>query len=113
MAGPLGRDHPHVDVPGRDDLAEHPMDGIVRTPVDELFQRMRTRRRIDRNDDGPFQALGAVDRYDRNRAIIGIRYAFDIARPELGMATALSALPLSIPIVLLLMRKLRTTEVQL
>jgi multiple sugar transport system permease protein len=46
-------------------------------------------------------------------ATLGIRDAFEIARPDLGVATVLSALPLMIPLVLILMRKLRTTEVQL
>jgi multiple sugar transport system permease protein len=46
-------------------------------------------------------------------ATLGIRNAFDVARPELGVATVMSALPLMIPLVILLMRKLRTTEVTL
>ena len=46
-------------------------------------------------------------------ATLGIRDAFDIARPELGVAAVMSALPLMIPLVILLMRKLRTTEVPL
>jgi len=46
-------------------------------------------------------------------ATLGIRNAFEVARPDLGVATVLSALPLMIPLVILLMRKLRTTEVQL
>jgi multiple sugar transport system permease protein len=46
-------------------------------------------------------------------ATLGIRDAFDIARPDLGVAAVISALPLMIPLVLVLMRKLRTTEVQL
>ncbi|HKX11183.1 MAG TPA: sugar ABC transporter permease [Stellaceae bacterium] len=46
-------------------------------------------------------------------ATLGIRDAFDIARPELGVAAVMSALPLMIPLVILLMRKLRTTEVAL
>jgi multiple sugar transport system permease protein len=46
-------------------------------------------------------------------ATIGIRDAFEIARPELGVAAVMSALPLMIPLVILLMRKLRTTEVPL
>ena len=46
-------------------------------------------------------------------ATIGIRDAFEIARPELGVAAVMSALPLMIPLVILLMRKLRTTEVHL
>ena len=46
-------------------------------------------------------------------ATLGIRDAFDIAKPELGVAAVMSALPLVIPLVILLMRKLRTTEVPL
>jgi multiple sugar transport system permease protein len=46
-------------------------------------------------------------------ATLGIRDAFEIARPELGVAAVMSALPLMIPLVILLMRKLRTTEVYL
>lgn len=46
-------------------------------------------------------------------ATIGIRDAFEIARPDLGVAAVMTALPLMIPLVLILMRKLRTSEVQL
>jgi multiple sugar transport system permease protein len=46
-------------------------------------------------------------------ATLGIRSAFEVARPDLGVATVMSALPLMIPLVILLMRKLRTTEVTL
>jgi multiple sugar transport system permease protein len=46
-------------------------------------------------------------------ATLGIRDAFQIARPDLGVATVMTALPLMIPLVIILMRKLRTTEVQL
>jgi multiple sugar transport system permease protein len=46
-------------------------------------------------------------------ATLGIRNAFEIARPELGVAVVMSALPLMIPLVILLMRKLQTTEVTL
>jgi multiple sugar transport system permease protein len=46
-------------------------------------------------------------------ATLGIRDAFQVARPDLGVATVMSALPLVIPLVIILMRKLRTTEVQL
>ena len=38
-------------------------------------------------------------------ATLGIRYAFDMARPELAVAAAMSALPLLIPIVIVLMRR--------
>ena len=46
-------------------------------------------------------------------ATLGIRNAFEIAQPRLGVAAVMSALPLVIPLVIVLMRKLRTTEVQL
>jgi len=44
---------------------------------------------------------------------LGFHYALDFGRPRLGVAAGLSVLPLLIPIVILLMRRLRTTEVQL
>jgi multiple sugar transport system permease protein len=46
-------------------------------------------------------------------ATLGFHYAFDTARPALGVAAAMSALPVLIPIVILLMSKLQTSEVQL
>ena len=46
-------------------------------------------------------------------ATLGIRNAYDMGHPELGVAAVMSALPLMIPLVIILMRKLRTTEVQL
>jgi multiple sugar transport system permease protein len=46
-------------------------------------------------------------------ATLGFRYALDYANPPLGVAAGLSALPLLIPIAILLMRRLRTAEVQL
>ena len=46
-------------------------------------------------------------------ATLGFRYAFDAARPSLGVAAVLSALPVLIPIVIILMRTLQTREVQL
>jgi multiple sugar transport system permease protein len=46
-------------------------------------------------------------------ATLGIRNAFDIAQPRLGVAAVMSALPMVIPLVIVLMRKLRTAEVQL
>jgi len=46
-------------------------------------------------------------------ATLGIRDAFEVARPDLGVAVVMSALPLMIPLVILLMRKLHTTDVQL
>jgi multiple sugar transport system permease protein len=46
-------------------------------------------------------------------ATLGFRYAFDAGNPALGIAAMVSALPVLIPIVILLMRKLQTSEVQL
>jgi multiple sugar transport system permease protein len=46
-------------------------------------------------------------------ATLGFRYAFDIGRPELGVAAVLSALPVLIPIVIVLMRRVQMSEVQL
>jgi multiple sugar transport system permease protein len=46
-------------------------------------------------------------------ATISIRDGYEIGRPDLGVAAVMSALPLMIPLVLLLMRKLHTTEVSL
>lgn len=45
-------------------------------------------------------------------ATLGYRYAFERAEPELGVAAALSALPVLIPIALLLMRRVQANEVQ-
>jgi multiple sugar transport system permease protein len=46
-------------------------------------------------------------------ATLGFHYAFDASRPALGVAVMISALPLLIPIVILLIGKLQTSEVQL
>jgi multiple sugar transport system permease protein len=46
-------------------------------------------------------------------ATLGMRYALDLAQPQLGVAAMLSALPVLIPIVIVLIRKVQTTEVQL
>ena len=45
-------------------------------------------------------------------ATLGFRYAFDAAKPALGVAAVMSAVPLLIPIVIILMRRLQTSEVQ-
>jgi multiple sugar transport system permease protein len=44
---------------------------------------------------------------------LGFRYALDFADPQLAVAAGLSGLPLLIPLVVLLMRRLSTAEVQL
>jgi len=46
-------------------------------------------------------------------ATLGIRDAYDMGHPELGVAAVMSALPLMIPVVVVLMRKLKNTQVQL
>jgi multiple sugar transport system permease protein len=46
-------------------------------------------------------------------ATLGIRFAFDHARPHLGVAAMLSALPVLIPLVIVLIRTLHTRELQL
>jgi multiple sugar transport system permease protein len=45
-------------------------------------------------------------------ATLGFHYAFDAAKPALGVAAAMSALPVLIPIAIVLMRRLQTSEVQ-
>jgi multiple sugar transport system permease protein len=60
-----------------------------------------------------FVSGGAPARSTEVLATVGIRYAFDMARPDLGVAVALSALPVLIPVVIALMRRLQTTELQL
>jgi multiple sugar transport system permease protein len=46
-------------------------------------------------------------------ATLGFHYAFDFGNPALGVAAVMSALPVLIPIVIVLMRRLQTSEVQL
>jgi multiple sugar transport system permease protein len=46
-------------------------------------------------------------------ATLGIDFLFDQGRPDLGVAVAVSVLPLLIPIGILLTRRLQTSEVQL
>ena len=46
-------------------------------------------------------------------ATLGYHYAFATAKPALGVAAVMSALPLLIPIAIVLMRRMRSTEVQL
>jgi len=44
---------------------------------------------------------------------LGFHYALDFANPPLGVAAGLSVLPVLIPVVILLMHRLKTLEVQL
>jgi multiple sugar transport system permease protein len=57
---------------------------------------------------------GGAPYYSTNvLATLGIHYAFDAAQPSLGVAAVLSALPVLLPMVIILMRTLQTREVQL
>lgn len=46
-------------------------------------------------------------------ATLGFHYAFDFANPALGVAAVMSALPVLVPVVIVLMRQLHTRTVQL
>ena len=46
-------------------------------------------------------------------ATLGFRYAFDTGEPALGIAATLSALPVLVPVVIVMMRRLQTSELQL
>jgi multiple sugar transport system permease protein len=46
-------------------------------------------------------------------ATLGFRYTFDGVKPALGVAAVMSALPVLIPIVIILLRRIQTREVQL
>jgi multiple sugar transport system permease protein len=45
-------------------------------------------------------------------ATLGFHYAFDTARPALGVAAAISALPVLVPVTIALMRKFHTSGLQ-
>ena len=46
-------------------------------------------------------------------ATLGVDYLFDKGKPAMGVATVISALPLLIPVAVLLVRRMRRSEVQL
>lgn len=56
---------------------------------------------------------GAPGQQSEVLATLGFRYAFDLGEPALGAAAVMSALPLLIPVAILLLKRLRTSEVQL
>ncbi len=58
-------------------------------------------------------SIGAPARSSEVLATLGFHYAFDAAQPSLGIAATMSALPLLVPVVLVLMRRLQAGEVQL
>ncbi len=60
-----------------------------------------------------FVSSGAPSLTTETLATFGFRMAFDRGQPELGVAAVMAALPVLIPITILLMRRLQTMEVQL
>ena len=60
-----------------------------------------------------FVSYGAPARQTDVLATYGYRAAFDFGRPSLGVAAMLSVLPVLIPLVILLMRRVRRLGVQL
>lgn len=56
---------------------------------------------------------GAPARTSEVLATLGFHYAFDAAQPELGVAAVMVALPVLVPLALILMRRLHVGEVQL
>jgi multiple sugar transport system permease protein len=60
-----------------------------------------------------FVSSGAPGRLTDVLATYGFHEAFDFGYPNLGVAAMMSALPVLIPLVLLLMRRVRATGVQL
>jgi multiple sugar transport system permease protein len=60
-----------------------------------------------------FVSSGAPARLTDVLATYSFRMAYDFGYPRLGVAAMMSALPLLIPLVILLMRRIQTREVQL
>jgi multiple sugar transport system permease protein len=60
-----------------------------------------------------FVSSGAPARLTDVLATYGFREAFDFGYPNLGVAAVMSALPVMIPLIILLMRRVRVTGVQL
>jgi multiple sugar transport system permease protein len=56
---------------------------------------------------------GGPGGYSDVLATLGFHYAFDTSRPALGVAAVMSALPVLIPIVIMLMRRFQSSEVRL
>jgi multiple sugar transport system permease protein len=60
-----------------------------------------------------FVSSGAPALQTETLATFGFRVAFDEGYPRLGVAAVMVALPLLIPVTILLMRRVRATEIQL
>jgi len=58
-------------------------------------------------------SMGAPARTTEVLATLGFHYAFDAAQPELGVAAVMCALPLLVPLALVLMRRLQVGGVEL
>ena len=58
-------------------------------------------------------SAGAPAGHSHVLATLGYRYAFDTARPSLGVAAVLSVLPILIPMTIVLMRRFHTSEARL
>jgi multiple sugar transport system permease protein len=58
-------------------------------------------------------SMGAPARTTEVLATLGFHYAFDAAQPELGVAAVMCALPLLVPLALVLMRRLQLGGVEL
>jgi multiple sugar transport system permease protein len=58
-------------------------------------------------------SMGAPAGHSHVLATLGYRYAFDTARPSLGVAAVLSVLPILIPMTIVLMRRFHASEVRL
>jgi multiple sugar transport system permease protein len=58
-------------------------------------------------------SAGAPAGHSHVLATLGYRYAFDTARPSLGVAAVLSVLPVLIPMTIVLMRRFHASEVRL
>jgi multiple sugar transport system permease protein len=60
-----------------------------------------------------FVSSGAPVKSTEVLATLGFRYTLEGIKPDLGVAAMMSAIPLVIPIVIMLLRRLQTREVQL
>jgi multiple sugar transport system permease protein len=57
-------------------------------------------------------SMGAPAGHSHVLATLGYRYAFDTARPALGVAVVMSVLPILIPMAIVLMRRFHLSEVR-
>lgn len=79
------------------------MQRVVLTAVDKWLAPSQFRSHIDRNDDRPFEALGAVDRNDFDRFAVRIQPRFVV-----GLGSEGSALPVSVDVLRQLLKTAHT-----